>query len=161
LPAGERRRFRRAPAQNEVLFDAARPVILNGIEEIITRPDLADRSIFLTLLSAGQRQRIALARALYNDPFLVVLDEPNSNLDAEGEAALIQAILGVRARGGIVIVIAHGPRVLAGVDLVMVMAQGKAQLFGPKEEVLAKIRRRPTAPAAPLKVVAEMGGATS
>ena len=87
-------------------------------------------------LSAGQRQRIALARALYGDPFLVVLDEPNSNLDAEGEQALTQAILGVRARGGIVIVIAHRPSALAGVDQVLVMATGRAQAFGPKDEVL-------------------------
>jgi ATP-binding cassette, subfamily C, bacterial PrsD len=113
-----------------------------------------------TALSAGQRQRIALARALYGDPFLVVLDEPNSNLDAEGEEALTQAILGVRSRGGIVIVIAHRPSALAGVDTVMVMAQGKSQMLGPKEEVLAKLTRRPPAVAgAPgLRVVAEPGG---
>jgi ATP-binding cassette subfamily C protein len=110
-------------------------------------------------LSAGQRQRIALARALYQDPFLVVLDEPNSNLDAEGEEALTQAILGVRARGGIAIVIAHRPSALAGVDMVLVMAHGKARLFGPKEEVLAKMRS--PGPATPLKVVAEAGGARS
>jgi ATP-binding cassette, subfamily C, bacterial PrsD len=92
-----------------------------------------------TSLSAGQCQRIALARAIYGDPFLVVLDEPNSNLDAEGEEALTQAIMGVRSRGGIVIVIAHRPSALAAVDLVMVMAQGKCQMIGPKQEVLAKM----------------------
>lgn len=92
-------------------------------------------------LSGGQRQRIALARALYGDPFLVVLDEPNSNLDAEGEQALTAAIQGVRARGGIAIVIAHRPSALANVDLVLVMAEGKVQSFGPKEEILGKVLR--------------------
>ena len=95
---------------------------------------------------AGQRQRIALARALYGDPFLVVLDEPNSNLDPEGEEALTRAILAVRARGGIAIVVAHRPSALSGVDLVMVMAQGRCQAFGPKEEVLSNMPRRPSAP---------------
>jgi ATP-binding cassette subfamily C protein len=98
------------------------------------------------LLSAGQRQRVALARALYGDPFLVVLDEPNSNLDGEGESALTQAIMGVRARGGIVIVVAHRPSALAGVDLIMVMADGKATALGPKEEILSKIMRPATPP---------------
>jgi ATP-binding cassette subfamily C protein len=90
-------------------------------------------------LSAGQRQRIALARALYGDPFLVVLDEPNSNLDAEGEEALTKAIAGVRERGGIAIVIAHRPSALNAVDLVLVMANGRAQAFGPKDEVLRNV----------------------
>jgi ATP-binding cassette, subfamily C, bacterial PrsD len=113
-------------------------------------------------LSAGQRQRVALARALYDDPFLVVLDEPNSNLDSEGEDALTQAIMSVRARGGIAIVIAHRPSAIAGVDLLMVMAGGRAQLFGPKEDVVAKMTRRPAAaPATGLRVVTEPGGATS
>ena len=67
------------------------------------------------VLSAGQRQRIALARALYRDPFLVVLDEPNSNLDSDGDKALTQAIMRVRQRGGIVVVVAHRPSALAGV----------------------------------------------
>ncbi|RUV76949.1 MAG: type I secretion system permease/ATPase [Mesorhizobium sp.] len=101
-------------------------------------------------LSAGQKQRVALARALYGDPFLVILDEPNSNLDAEGEAALTEAIQGVRARGGIAIVVAHRPSALASLDQVLVMANGRIQAFGPKNEILNKITR----PAGvPLKVV--------
>jgi ATP-binding cassette subfamily C protein len=111
-------------------------------------------------LSAGQRQRIALARALYGDPFLVVLDEPNSNLDAEGEDALTQAILGVRARGGILVVIAHRPSALAGVDLVLVMGDGRVQSFGNKDEVLGKVLRNSAqiAQSAPLKIVGEAAG---
>ena len=92
-------------------------------------------------LSAGQRQRIALARALYRDPFLVVLDEPNSNLDGEGEEALTRALLSVRDRGGVVIVIAHRPSALAAVSKVLVMADGKVQVYGPKEDVLQKVLR--------------------
>ncbi|MGE3528176.1 MAG: type I secretion system permease/ATPase [Methyloceanibacter sp.] len=88
-------------------------------------------------LSAGQRQRIALARALYRDPFLVVLDEPNSNLDAEGEAALTAAILGVRERGGIVVIVAHRPNALVAADLILVLNQGRSQAFGEKDAILA------------------------
>jgi PrtD family type I secretion system ABC transporter len=87
-------------------------------------------------LSAGQRQRIALARALYGDPFLVVLDEPNSNLDAEGEASLTKALIGVRTRGGIAIVVAHRPSALAAADKVLIIANGQMQAFGPKDEIL-------------------------
>jgi ATP-binding cassette subfamily C protein len=108
-----------------------------------------------TALSAGQAQRIALARALYCDPFLVVLDEPNSNLDAEGDEALSRAIMGVRARGGIVVVVAHRPSAIASVDLLLVMNQGRPQVFGPKDEVLARITQRDTTPR-PLKVVPDV-----
>jgi PrtD family type I secretion system ABC transporter len=94
-----------------------------------------------TALSAGQRQRIALARALYGEPFLVVLDEPNSNLDAEGEAALTQALLGVRNRGGVVIVAAHRPSVLAAVNLVLIMQDGRPQAFGERDNILNKLAR--------------------
>jgi ABC-type protease/lipase transport system fused ATPase/permease subunit len=106
-----------------------------------------------TALSAGQQQRIALARALYGEPFLVVLDEPNSNLDAEGEEALTKAILGVRARGGIVIIVAHRASALAAVDHVLAMVRGTQQAFGPKDEVVTKAVRRESNAPAPLKVV--------
>jgi ATP-binding cassette subfamily C protein len=92
-------------------------------------------------ISGGQRQRIALARAIYGNPFLVVLDEPSSNLDAEGEGALTQAIMTVRARGGIVIIIAHRPSALSGVDHVLVMQDGELQTIGAKDEVLKKVMR--------------------
>jgi PrtD family type I secretion system ABC transporter len=101
-------------------------------------------------LSAGQRQRIGLARALYGNPFFVVLDEPTSNVDSEGEDALTEAILKVRQRGGIVAVIAHRPKALEGVDHVLVVGEGRVQSFGPKDEVLHKVLRKPT----PLSVVA-------
>lgn len=90
-------------------------------------------------LSSGQRQRLALARALFGDPFLVVLDEPNSNLDGEGEEALTRAMLGVRQRQGIVVVVAHRPSALGACDLVLTLQQGRQQAFGPKDEVLAKV----------------------
>lgn len=106
-----------------------------------------------TAVSAGQRQRIGLARALFGEPFLVVLDEPNSNLDAEGEQALTQAILAVRQRGSILVVVAHRPSALAAVDRVLMLANGRVQSFGPKDEVLGKVLRGTAAK--PLKVVNE------
>ncbi|WP_189350633.1 type I secretion system permease/ATPase [Mesorhizobium sp. M1E.F.Ca.ET.045.02.1.1] len=92
-------------------------------------------------LSAGQRQLIGLARALYGEPFLVVLDEPNSNLDVEGDAALAGAILAVRQRGGIVIVVAHRPSALTNIDQVLVLTNGMVRSFGSREEVLASVAR--------------------
>ena len=69
-----------------------------------------------------------------------MLDEPNSNLDAEGDEALTRAILGARARGAIVVVVAHRPSAIAGVDYILVMAKGRQQQFGPKEEILNRMR---------------------
>lgn len=103
-------------------------------------------------LSAGQRQRIGLARALYGDPFLVVLDEPNANLDAEGERALTEAIQQVRSRGGVAIVIAHRPSAIEGVSLLMMMANGRVQDCGPKDEVTSRVIR-----AGPRAVVTDRG----
>jgi ATP-binding cassette subfamily C protein len=102
-------------------------------------------------LSAGQAQRVGLARALYGDPFLIVLDEPNSNLDSEGDAALTQAIRAARQRGAIVVVVAHRPIAIEAVDQVLVLRDGRMQAFGPKEQVL---RTRVAAPP-PIKIVAE------
>lgn len=99
-------------------------------------------------LSAGQRQRVALARALYGDPFLLVLDEPNSNLDTQGDLALTTAIRSVRDRGGIVIVVAHRPSALAGLDKVLALAKGQVQAFGPRDEVLQQVLQNAPAAAA-------------
>ncbi|WP_422038474.1 type I secretion system permease/ATPase [Roseibium sp.] len=90
-------------------------------------------------LSAGQRQRLALARALYDNPFLVVLDEPNSNLDAIGESALTNAIKAMREKGSIVVVIAHRPSAIATVDKILCLKDGKMAGFGPKEDVLKQV----------------------
>jgi ATP-binding cassette subfamily C protein PrsD len=90
-------------------------------------------------LSAGQRQLVGLARALYKRPFLVVMDEPNSNLDTDGDSALTQAIYHVRERGGIVIVVAHRPSAIVAVDKLLFLRSGRQVSFGPKNEVLQRI----------------------
>ena len=144
---------------NEAVIAAAKAV---GVHDLIVRlPGGYDTPIGEqgSALSAGQAQRVALARAVYRDPFLVVLDEPNSNLDSEGEEALTRAILGVRERMGIVIVVAHRPSAIAGVDRLLMMNQGKAQTIGPKDEVLSKVLQRPLAIPRPLKIVPESGSA--
>lgn len=128
-------RFRSDATATEIV----RAAMAAGVHDVIQRlpngyqTQIGDRG---AALSAGQRQRIALARALYGEPFLVVLDEPNSNLDADGEEALTEAILGVRRRGGIAVVVAHRPSAFAALDQAMVMADGRMQAFGPKEQVL-------------------------
>jgi PrtD family type I secretion system ABC transporter len=111
-------------------------------------------------LSAGQAQRVALARALYGEPFLIVLDEPNSNLDTEGDEALTRAVRGARERGGIVVVVAHRPIGIEAVDMLLVLKDGRMQAFGPKEQVLGQVLQR-VAPPAPIKIVSEAGVAKS
>lgn len=114
-----------------------------------------------SILSAGQAQRIALARALYRKPFLVVLDEPNSNLDSDGDAALNKAVLSVRARGGVVVVVAHRPVGIESVDLILVLKDGRAQAFGPKDAVLGQVLQRPISAPPAIKIVSDAGGSKS
>jgi ATP-binding cassette subfamily C protein len=113
-----------------------------GIHEMILRlPDgyrsrIAENA---TQLSAGERQRIALARALYGDPFLVVLDEPDANLDGAGEVSLTEAIHSVRRRGGIVVVFSHRLAALEGVDTLISLCNGRLQASGRKDDVLRRM----------------------
>lgn len=148
-------------ARSEGIIAAARAARIHDL--VVSLPDGYSTEVGETgrQLSAGQKQRIALARALYGDPFLVVLDEPNSNLDSEGEDALTAAILGIRERGGVAVIIAHRPSALLAVDKVLMLADGRQQAFGPKEEVLAKVLRPVGGAAGALKIVqaAETGKA--
>jgi PrtD family type I secretion system ABC transporter len=114
-----------------------------------------------TALSAGQAQRVALARALYGDPFLVVLDEPNSNLDTEGDEALTRAVRSARERGAIVVVVAHRPIGIEAVDQILVLRDGRMQAFGPKETVLAQVLQPRVASPASIKIVSDAGAAKS
>ena len=89
-------------------------------------------------LSGGQRQRVALARALYDDPPILILDEPNANLDAAGEQALVQAIRDAKARGRTVVVMAHRPSAIAACDLLLMIDKGRQVDLGPRDEVLKR-----------------------
>lgn len=128
-------------ARDEEVVAAA---LAAGAHEMIARlPDgyetqVGDRGQFL---SAGQRQRIGLARALFRDPFMVILDEPNSNLDVDGDMALAGAINRLRARGAVVVVVTHRPSTLAEINLVLCLNRDGSATFGPKETVLARTTR--------------------
>lgn len=127
-------------ANSDLVIDAARGA---GVHELVcSMPDGYDTQIGDggASLSAGQRQRIALARALYRQPFLIVLDEPNSNLDAEGEAALLNAIRNARARGAAVVIMAHRQSVLAVVDRMLVLADGRMRGLGKRDDIVRALQ---------------------
>lgn len=107
-------------------------------------------------LSGGQRQRIALARAIYGNPVLVVLDEPNSNLDDVGEQALVRAVLELKNHGSTVIVVTHRTNIVGVVDKLMVLRDGALQMFGPRNEVLAALSKTAQA----VQPVAQVGAST-
>jgi ATP-binding cassette subfamily C exporter for protease/lipase len=102
-----------------------------------------------SLLSGGQRQRVALARALYGEPALIVLDEPNANLDDVGEAALARAVIALKQKGSTVVLVTHRPGAVAIADRLLVLRDGTVQMEGPRDQVIAALRPQPAPGAAP------------
>src|SRR3954471_24739494 len=147
-------------ASSESIIAAAREA---GVHEMIVKmsegyeTQVGEQGVSL---SAGQAQRVALARAMYGEPFLIVLDEPNSNLDTEGDEALTRAVRAARERGAIVVVVAHRPIGIEAVDMLLVLKDGRMQAFGPKDQVLGQVLQR-VAPPPPIKIVSEAGVAKS
>jgi len=128
-------------AGSEAIIGAAR--LAGAHEMILALPEgyatrIGERG---SCLSAGQRQRIGLARAVFGDPFLVVLDEPNANLDHDGEVALIKAIEALRRNQSIVVLVSHRPEAISALNVAMVLREGRMVAFGPREELFARVAR--------------------
>lgn len=146
-----------SPEASERVVRAAR--LAHAHEMILQLPDGYETQIGDggAVLSGGQRQRIALARALYGDPRVIVLDEPNAHLDTAGEAALLAALIELKARGVTVIMVTHSAALMAALDKLALLKNGTLELFGPSAAVLARLR----SPAAPQRVVAFPPGKSS
>jgi ATP-binding cassette, subfamily C, type I secretion system permease/ATPase len=134
---------RHEQASDEQIVAAAQAA--NAHELIIRLPkgydtDIGDGG---SLLSGGQKQRIALARAMFDDPKYIILDEPNSNLDTEGEAAILTALAAAKARGATIVIIAHRPSLFSFVDKLLVMRDGRVEKFGERQAVMAAMQPRP------------------
>ena len=123
--------------------------MLAGVHDMILRlPNGYETQVGedATILSGGYRQRLALARAVYGDPALIILDEPSSNLDSDGDAALHDCMLKLRKRGTTIVIISHRPATLGVVDKILLLRDGVAEMFGPRAEILAKLTRAVPAP---------------
>ena len=133
-------RFRIEDDDNDVI-EAAK---LAGVHEAILRlpkgyeTNIGDGG---AVLSGGIRQRIGLARAVYGNPSIVVLDEPSSNLDSDGDSALLACITDLKKRGATVIMVSHRPNTLGVVDKLLILKDGMVEMFGPRNEVIAKLTR--------------------
>jgi ATP-binding cassette subfamily C exporter for protease/lipase len=131
---------------------------LVGLSDLVaTLPEGVDTLIGEAggFLSGGQRQRVALARAIYGNPSFVVLDEPNASLDQAGDIALMNTLKALKARGTTLILITHRTSILPVADKMLVLREGQAQLFGPRDEVLAALAGKPASPAVPPPVPAQ------
>ena len=134
--------------------DIVAAATLAGCHDMILRlPDGYDTQIGArgAFLSAGQRQRVGLARAIYGNPAIVVMDEPNSNLDNVGEQALQLAIKGLAERGATVIIVAHRPSAIAQCNKLLMLENGKMRAYGPRDEVMASVAPQKTGSVTPLR----------
>jgi PrtD family type I secretion system ABC transporter len=126
--------------------DVIRAAQMAGVHELVLRlpkgyeSEMGEGGVSL---SAGQRQRVGLARALLGDPAFVVLDEPNASLDAEGEEALVNAIEALKAKGSTIVIISHKPSIFRPADKILLLRDGRVEMFGPRDQVMARVTKPP------------------
>ena len=132
-----------AQFDDEAVIHAAK---LAGVHELVLQLPNGYDTMYVpgnSVLSPGQKQRLGLARALYGNPRFVVLDEPNSNLDGEGERALMAALQHLKNAGVTAVIVAHRPSILAGVDKILMLRNGMVEMLGPRDEVMARVSGAP------------------